>query len=89
VPTITCTRHLAGVGPCEPVPCVGQTVGEAIARLAADYPRLPSYVLDDQGRVRKHVTIFVNGSSRPRQSVLELPLAAEDTIHILQALSGG
>jgi sulfur-carrier protein len=52
-------------------------------------PRLRGYVLDEQGHLRKHVVIFVDGV-RVRDSVtLDVPLLSDSTVHILQALSGG
>lgn len=52
-------------------------------------PSLQGYVLDDQGRVRKHVAVFVNGSLLHDRQQLDVPLAADDRIYIAQALSGG
>jgi sulfur-carrier protein len=56
-------------------------------------PRLRGYVLDEQGHLRKHVVIFVDGVRvRDRQcgrDKLDVPLSSDSTVHILQALSGG
>jgi molybdopterin converting factor small subunit len=86
---IAFTRHLAAVGPCEPVEYAGGTVGELLQAVAADYPRLKGYVLDDQGRVRKHIAIFVDGTLEPRQSALSLPVGKTSEVYVFQALSGG
>ena len=86
---IAFTSHLQAVGPTEPVAYEGATLGEVLAAVAADYPRLKSYVLDDQGRVRKHVAIFVDGALQPRQTALALPMTALSEVYIFQALSGG
>jgi molybdopterin synthase sulfur carrier subunit len=89
MPRICFTRHLEAVGPCQPVEYAGRTVGELLQAVAADYPRLPGYVLDDQGRVRKHIAIFVDGALRPRQSALASPVGESSEIYVFQALSGG
>ena len=56
-------------------------------------PRLRGYVLDEQGDLRKHVVIFVDGVRvRDRgcgNDKLDVPLSSDSTVHILQALSGG
>lgn len=86
---IQCTQRLETIGPCDPVQCAGTTVSAVLDALAPQYPRLKSYVLDDQGQVRKHVAIFVDGSLIPREQVLAFPVSDSTDIHIIQALSGG
>ncbi len=67
----------------------GTTVAEALAAVFEENPRLRGYVLDDQGRVRKHVVVFHNGEmiqDRLRQSD---PITETSKIFVMQALSGG
>lgn len=52
-------------------------------------PALRDYVLDEQGAVRKHVAIFVNGELQHDRATLARTLSADDRIYIAQALSGG
>ncbi len=89
MPRIAFTRHLEAVGPCEPVAYCGVTVGALIEAAAKDYPRLRGYVLDDQGRVRKHIAIFVDGEMVPRERALSQPVNDTSDVYVLQALSGG
>ena len=86
---IAFTRHLQAVGPSDLVVYEGATVGQLIDAVAADYPRLKGYVLDDQGRVRKHIAIFVDGEMKQRSSALTLPVGIDSEIYVFQALSGG
>jgi sulfur carrier protein ThiS len=86
---IALTSHLRAVGPTTPVSYRGRTVAELLAALSADYPLVRGYVLDDQGRLRKHVAVFVDGVMRPRASALDLALTEDSEVYILQALSGG
>ena len=58
-------------------------------QVAADYPRLKTYVLDDQGRLRKHIAIFVDGVMQPRERALALPVGDRTEVYVFQALSGG
>ena len=89
MPKIACTPRLENIGPIEPSGYTGTTVGEVLDSVATDYPRLKNYVLDDQGRVRKHIAIFVDGALQPRETVLNFALRDTDEIYIMQALSGG
>lgn len=87
--TIAFTSHLQAVGPSRPQAYAGATVGELLSAVAADYPRLQGYVLDDQGRLRKHVAIFVDGDLQPRATALSLPVGDSTEVYVFQALSGG
>ena len=67
----------------------GTTVREALESVFAAHGALRGYVLEDQGELRRHVAIFVNGQQirdRARQSDAIQP---DDEILVLQALSGG
>jgi sulfur carrier protein ThiS len=46
-------------------------------------------VLDDQGTLRRHVAIYVNGRPVGDRVRLTDPVAADDEIYVFQALSGG
>lgn len=86
---IAFTAHLAAVGPTEAVSYGGATLADVLDAVGADYPRLKSYVLDDQGRIRKHIAIFVDGLMRPRETALGLALDDTSDVYVFQALSGG
>jgi molybdopterin synthase sulfur carrier subunit len=89
MPYITCTRHLREVGPSQQERFDGATVREALLAAGQKYPRLLSYILDDQGEVRQHVAIFVRGELQKRTRVLAEAVGPDDEIYVLQALSGG
>jgi molybdopterin synthase sulfur carrier subunit len=67
----------------------GATVGEALAAVFASHPALRGYVLDDQGAVRRHVIIFVNGQPVSDRTRLTDAVGADDEIYVFQALTGG
>ncbi|MGE5339656.1 MAG: MoaD/ThiS family protein [Gemmatimonadota bacterium] len=76
------------------VPCPPQTVDARSLRGALDIafaaaPGLRAYVLDDQGAVRKHVAVFINGELLHDRVLLERALAPGDRVYVAQALSGG
>jgi len=63
----------------------GATVGEVLRGLEEAHPKLTGWILDEQGRVRRHVNIFVNGE-RLRE---DARVAAGDRLHVLPSISGG
>ncbi len=87
--SIAFTAHLKAVGPTRPQACAGATLAEMLDAVAADYPLLKDYVLDDQGRLRKHIAIFIDGALVPRESALHRPLDPAAEVYVFQALSGG
>ena len=83
------TSHLTRHRPAPMIEAEGGTVAEVLARGMAGDELLKSYVLDEQGRVRKNVRIFLDGAlirDRIRLSDAVGPLSE---IYVLQALSGG
>jgi molybdopterin converting factor small subunit len=83
--TANLKRHLA-------VPSAdvsGRTVKDALEQVFAANPPLRGYVLDEQGRLRKHVNIFVNGTMIADRTAQSDRIAANDEIYVMQALSGG
>ena len=52
-------------------------------------PRLRHYVLDDQGHLRPHVVVFIEGRKAVDRLALTDALAPNDKVHVLQALTGG
>jgi sulfur carrier protein ThiS len=67
----------------------GATVGEALSGVFAANHVLRSYVLDDQGAVRRHVAIYVNGDPVRDRTGLSDRVAGDDEIYVFQALTGG
>jgi molybdopterin converting factor small subunit len=63
----------------------GNTVGEVIRTLEESHPKLRGWILDDQGRVRQHVNVFVNGE-RLRE---DADVAPDDRLQVLPSISGG
>jgi len=66
-----------------------QTVGEALNELWAAHAGLRDRVLTEQGVVRQHVNVFLNGEVTRRDQVLQLPITGNAEICIMPAVSGG
>jgi hypothetical protein len=47
------------------------------------------YVLDEQGMLRTHVNVFVDGTQVADRTLMDDPLGPTSEIHVIQALSGG
>jgi sulfur-carrier protein len=67
----------------------GATVAAALGVVFEGHPKLRGYVLDDQGAVRRHVVIFVNGEPLRDRAALSDPVQPRDEIYVFQALTGG
>ncbi len=86
MPTIALRAPLtARAGGAGRIDVDGTTVGEALRDLERRHPGLRGWVLDEQGRVREHVNVFVEGAPGDQ----ETPVGAADTLHVLSAISGG
>jgi len=79
------TRHV----PCPKQEVAPATLGAALDAAFAAAPALRNYVLDEQGAVRKHVAVFVNGALIPSRSDLTRVLQPQDKVMVIQALTGG
>jgi sulfur-carrier protein len=89
VPRIVFTANLQRHIAAPPSDAAGETVRAVLESVFATNPRLRGYVLDDQGRVRHHVIVFI-GSERIKDPVtLSDPVRETDEIFVMQALSGG
>ena len=67
----------------------GTTVRAVLDQAFAANPRLGTYVLDDQGHLRKHMRILVDGQAiRDLEKQTDAVQPASD-VWVMQALSGG
>lgn len=64
-------------------------VKQLLVSLDQKYPGLSGYLIDEQGSLRKHVNIFVNGKTIEDRIKLSDKLFNQDKVNIIQALSGG
>ena len=89
MPHIRFTQNIQRHVPCPPAAVAGATVREVLDAYFATNPPARGYVLDDQGALRKHMAIFVNGEPVLDRAKLADPVPAGATLDIIQALSGG
>lgn len=83
------TAHLARYVACPSQQVEGATVRAALEAVFSSHPRMRSYVVDDQGRLRRHVNVFINGEAVADRDGLSDTVGPDDELFVLQALSGG
>ena len=65
------------------------TIADLIAALEARFPGLSSYLINDDGSLRKHVVVFVDAKPIADRTQLTDKIEPESKVMIMQALSGG
>lgn len=64
----------------------GATLAELLADLDRQFEGIRFRMVDEQDHIRRHIRIFINGA---QVRDLAQPLAENDEVVIVQALSGG
>jgi sulfur-carrier protein len=64
----------------------GSTLAEVLNCLEQRCPGMRFRMIDEQGRIRPHLRLFVNSSEAQE---LSAQVADGDTVHLICALSGG
>jgi len=72
------TSHLRRVVPEHPIELESQTVLSALNDTFMRYPKLKHYILDDQGRLRSAIRIYVDGQpAKPAELSKTVPSSAK------------
>jgi molybdopterin synthase sulfur carrier subunit len=85
VPTILRTY----TGGTADVTVTGATLNDALADLDAQYPGIGARVLDDEGRLRRFVNVYVNDDDVRFLEDLQTPTPDGTSISIIPAVAGG
>jgi molybdopterin synthase sulfur carrier subunit len=83
------TAHLRQQLPVPEVTADGSSVREVLEEVFREHPAVRGFILDDQGAVRKHVAVFLEGRSIADRTSLSDAVGPDAEIYIMQALSGG
>lgn len=67
----------------------GADVGAAVAALVDRFPQLRERIYDPDGRVRRHVSALVNGTSIQFKQGFGTPLSEGDVLTLLPPVGGG
>lgn len=67
----------------------GGTVGGALDALGRVHPSLRERLRDEHGRLREHLTLFVNSEDIRFLDGEATPMREGDVLHVIPAVSGG
>jgi hypothetical protein len=87
--TVSFTPNIQRHVSCPPAKVAGDTVREALDAVFHGNVRARAYVLDEQGAVRPHMVVFVDGRQIRDRQHLSDPVPGDAEIYVAQALSGG
>lgn len=63
----------------------GTTVAEVLLALEREHPGTTGWILDERGRIREHINVFVNREYGREDTAV----GDGDRLHVLPAISGG
>ena len=63
----------------------GVTVAELLRALEDRHPALSGWILDERGRIRRHINVFINGERGDEATAV----AAGDRVEVVPAITGG
>lgn len=86
---VTFTQNLQRHVSCPATEAAGATLREVLETAFAGNQRARAYVLDEQGALRRHMLVFINGRQAADRERLSDPVAADAEVYVMQALSGG
>jgi hypothetical protein len=89
VPSLHFTQNLARHTDCPTAALEADTVAELFEAYFRSWPRVRDYVLDNQGEVRHHVKVLVDGLNLRDRRKLTDHLQPNSEVYVFQALSGG
>jgi molybdopterin synthase sulfur carrier subunit len=67
----------------------GDTVRDALVRLAGEYPAFGQRILNDEGNLQKAINVLVNGRSIAFLDGLDTTIQEGDELAIFPAVGGG
>ena len=87
--TVRFTESIQRHVQCPTRQVAGATLRDVLEGYFADNERARGYVLDDQGALRKHMAIFIDGRQVRDRAALSDAVDADALIDLIQSLSGG
>ena len=87
--TVRFTRNIQRHVACPTRDVHGETLREVLDEYFRSNEQARGYVLDDQGRIRQHMVIFIDGAQASDRDRLSDRVEPNAVIDVIQALSGG
>ncbi len=89
MPTVRFTQNIQRHIGCPTREVAGGTIRDVLDNYFDVHEKARGYVMDDQGRLRQHMAIFVNGAQISDRDTLSDPVSPDAIVDLVQALSGG
>jgi molybdopterin converting factor small subunit len=89
VPRVVFTSNLQRHVNCPETEVAAGTLRTVLAQVFAAQPQARAYVLDEQGHLRRHVTVFIDGRRVRDRERLDEAVGAASEVYVMQALTGG
>jgi hypothetical protein len=87
--TVRFTRNIQRHVECPTREVAGSTLRAVLDEYFRENVRARGYVLDEQGKVREHMVVFIDGELVRDRDNLSDPVQPNSLIDVIQALSGG
>jgi sulfur-carrier protein len=89
MPTVRFTANIQRHVACPTREVAGATLREVLEQYFRGNERARGYVLDEQGRLRRHMALFIDGRQIRDPVQLTDDVPAGGVVDVVQALSGG
>jgi sulfur-carrier protein len=89
MPSVRFTRNIQRHVECPTRDVNGTTLREVFDAYFQTNEQARSYVLEDNGKLRKHMAAFIDGRQIDDRDLLSDPVPADAVVDIVQSLSGG
>jgi sulfur-carrier protein len=89
MPSVRFTRNIQRHVDCPTIDVPGATLGEVLNAYFATNERARGYVLEDDGRLRKHMAVFIDGQQIADRDTLSDLVSSDAVVDVVQSLSGG
>jgi len=87
--TVRFTRNIQRHVECPTREAQGATLREVLDTYFRENERARGYVLDEQGKIRQHMVVFIDGDLVLDREKLSDVVQPSSVIDVIQALSGG
>jgi len=67
----------------------GMTVDDVLQNAVLQYPAFKFHLFDSEGKIRRHINIFVNNQNIRELDGLKTQLAEDDRVILMASISGG
>jgi molybdopterin converting factor small subunit len=88
--TLVLPQALRGLaGGAKQLDLAGGTLGDVLDALAAEHPVLARRIRDEQGRLRRYVNLYVDGSDVRHCGGLAAAVSTDSEVFVLPSVAGG